>query len=337
MASQANKASKFFGTSPLETTKAQRNVAAKNAEDELLIYTGKSPYKNYLNRNDIILSINRFKKNYNRNNNRNNTFKTKYPKLSKWRQYHKDLEKLRKPGKDHLSTYGNYANNNNNSGNNNESNYINSVEGKINGINVKAVLKKTDQAPTLYNRFTKRFTTKKTANQYLPTQQNTPNNIRSAEAVQQVSTATPSKSSWWPFGGGRKTHRKPSGSRGGDPPGNSIAKYKLALAESEFKIAERDFLRMQKLYHINHNNRKIEQKMAAAAAKKATAQDNLERAKQNNKEAYAISLGRSLNNAAREAREAPRRSSWFSLGGGGRKSHHKKRHMRKGSRKTHRK
>lgn len=44
----------------------------------------------------------------------------------------------------------------------------------------------------------------------LPTQQNLQINssVRPAELVQPVSTATPSKSAWWPFGGGRKSHRK---------------------------------------------------------------------------------------------------------------------------------
>jgi uncharacterized membrane protein YgaE (UPF0421/DUF939 family) len=55
-------------------------------------------------------------------------------------------------------------------------------------------------------------------------------------------------------------------------------------------------------------------------------------------ETRRISLGRPLNNAAREARKAPRTSSWLpSWGRGGRKTHHKKHHMRKGSRKIHRK
>lgn len=226
MTSQANKSSQFFGTSPLETTKELRNIAAKNAEGELVEYMGKPLSKEYLNRNDIIISIDKFKKNYNRKNTSKNTsniskknfenFKTKYQKLSKWRQYHKDLEKLRTPGKGHLSNYGYYANNNNNSGNNNESNYINSVEGKINGINVKAVLKKTDQRPTVFNRLTKRFTTKKTSNQYLPTQQNSSNiqktlknaTVRPATPVTSVTPVNTSVSKpWYQFwGGGSRTH-----------------------------------------------------------------------------------------------------------------------------------
>jgi hypothetical protein len=215
MANQVNKASRFFGTSPLETTKELRNIASKNAEGELLTYKGKSPYKDYLNREDVIVSIDTFKREYNNLNNRKNTpnfqtkfeeFKIKYPKLSKWRELSKKLEKLRESGRAHFREHGEYSNNDSIS--NSNSNYNNTLEGKINGFNVKAVLKKTPQPKKWYN--VSRFTKKNTAKSYLATQQNPQQNlsVRPAESVQPVPTATPSKSSWWPFGGRRKTNRK---------------------------------------------------------------------------------------------------------------------------------
>ena len=72
------------------TEAMKRNIASKNAEDELLMFKGKSPSKNYLNRNDIIISIDKFKKDYNNLNSRKNNanfqkkfeeFKLKYPKI----------------------------------------------------------------------------------------------------------------------------------------------------------------------------------------------------------------------------------------------------------------
>jgi hypothetical protein len=214
MANQVNKASGFFGTSHLETTKEIRNIASKNAEGELLTYKGKSPYKNYLNREDVIVSIDTFKREYNNLNSRKNTpnfqtkfeeFKIKYPKLSKWRELSKKLEKLRESGRAHFREHGEYSNNDSIS--NSNSNYNNTLEGKINGFNVKAILKKTPQPKKWYN--VSRFTTKNRAKSYLPTQQNPQQNspIRPASPTQPVPTATPSKSSWFPWGG-RKTHHK---------------------------------------------------------------------------------------------------------------------------------
>jgi hypothetical protein len=201
--------------SPLETTKKLRNNASKNAEDELLMFKGKSPYKNYLNREDVIVSIDTFKKEYNDLNSRKKIpnfqkkfeeFKLKYPKLSKWRELSRKLENLRESGKATFREHGEHRNNN--SINNSSANHRNTLEGKINGFNVKAIIEKTPQPPTLYNRLTKRLTRKNTPKSYLATEPNSQNSIRSASAVQSVPTATPSKSSWWPFGGGRKTHHK---------------------------------------------------------------------------------------------------------------------------------
>lgn len=308
----------------LEDLIEERNAAAKNAEEELIIFIQNRPVlKNNkkFNTKNVVGSID-----YIETMTTNNS---KYPNLLRWKQLHKNLQ----------SFIDNLPNNNTNNNYYNKNSII--AEGRDYGFDVNDIRSKLPQRRFL-NRFPKLpkiFTKKNTAKSYLPTQQNPQQNlsVRPAEVVQPVPTATPSKSSWWPFGGGRKTNRKPSGSRGGDLSGKSITEYSLALAKLNLNNAKREFLSIQKLYRNNPNNRMIEDKMATAASKKALAEDNLEKAEQNNQEARSISLGRPLNNAAREAREAPRRSSWFSLGRGGRKTHHKKRHMRKGSRKIHRK
>ena len=305
---KVKKLSNFFGTSPLETTKKLRNNASKNAEDELLMFKGKSPSKNYLNRNDIIISIDKFKKDYNNLNSRKNNanfqkkfeeFKLKYPKLSKWRELSRKLENLRESGRAYFREHGEFNINNNNSRSNSNTNYTNTLEGKINGFNVEGILRKTPQPKKWYN--LSRFTKKNTAKSYLPTQQNPQNNIRPASAVQSVPTATPSKSSWWPFGGGRKTHRKPSGSRGGN----------IYMSMDEASIHQK-ISNMQQEYPTKSEEDKI----------------RLAREIQNARNALNAILTQEHNTLVRE--QNSRRI-------GGRKTHHKKRHMRKGSRKIHRK
>jgi hypothetical protein len=312
MANQVNKASGFFGTSHLETTKEIRNIASKNAEDELLRYKGKSPYKNYLNREDVIISIDTFKREYNNLNSSKNTpnfkgkfeeFKIKYPKLSKWRELSRKLEELRESGRAHFREHGEYISENNI--NNSTNNYRNTINGKINGFNVGAILKKTPQPKKWYN-----FSRKKTANLNLPKKQN-PQQILS---VQPVPTATPSKSSWWPFGGGRKTkrktrHYKPSG---GNPYNGMTSKN----IEANLKIAQEEYRTLDQ--RINRDE------MIILAVKIQDAKNALNSA-----------LEQEHNSLVRET--TPRTSSWLPWGRGGRKTHHKKHHMRKGSRKIHRK
>lgn len=214
MADQVNKASKFFGTSPLETTKELRNVASKNAQDELLMFKGKSPYKNYLNRNDVIVSIDTFKREYNNLNSRKNNvnfqkkfeeFKLKYPKLSKWRELSRKLENLRESGREHFRKYGEYSNNNSIS--NSNTNYNNTLEGKINGFNVEAIIKKTPQPKKWYN--LTGITKKNTAKSYLSTQQNSQKNSSISPAIPVTPVTTVSKP-WYQLWGGthRKTHHK---------------------------------------------------------------------------------------------------------------------------------
>jgi len=323
MANQVNKASGFFGTSHLETTKEIRNIASKNAEDELLRYKGKSPYKNYLNREDVIISIDTFKREYNNLNSSKNTpnfkgkfeeFKIKYPKLSKWRELSRKLEKLRESGRKNFRDNGDYISENNI--NNSTNNYRNTLNGKINGFNVTAILKKTPQPKKWYN--VSRFTTKNRAKSYLPTQQNSP--IRPASPTQPVPTATPSKSSWWPFGGGRKTNRKtrhykPSGGN----PYNGNPYIGMDEASIQRKIEE-----MQEEYRTL-DQRINRDEMIILAVKIQDA-----------KSALHLALEKEHNSLVRET--TPRTSSWLpSWGIGGRKTHHKKCHMRKGSRKIHRK
>ena len=212
---KVKKLDNFFGTSPLETTKELRNVASKNAQDELLMFKGKASFKNYLNRNDLILSIDTFKKDYNELNKRKKNanfqkkfeeFKLKYPKLSKWRELSRKLETLRGPGRAYFRNHGEHSNNN--SARNSNVNRINTLEGKINGFNVEGILRKTPQPPTLLNRLTKRFTKKKTAKSYLPTQQN-PQNNSSIRPATPVTPVTPVSKPWYQlWGGARKTHHK---------------------------------------------------------------------------------------------------------------------------------
>jgi len=214
-----SKASYLLGLSPLETTKELRNIASKNAEDELITYKGKSPYKNYLNREDVIISIDKFKKDYNNLNTRKNMpnfqmkfeeFKIKYPKLSKWRELSRKLEKLRESGRAHFREHGEFNTNNNNSISNSNTNYNNTLEGKINGFNIETILKKTPQPKKWYN-----FSRKKTANLNLPKKQNTSNtqknlSVRPVTPVTSVTPVTPISKPWYQFWGGkhRKSHRK---------------------------------------------------------------------------------------------------------------------------------
>jgi uncharacterized membrane protein YccC len=114
-------------------------------------------------------------------------------------------------------------------------------------------------------------------------------------------------------------------------------------AQQAFNIATIEYQKISPFYKQNPTAyQSIAFKLAADSKAAKNDLNSIERAEYNAlerakkaEESRRISLGRSLNNAAREAREAPRRSSW--LPWGGRKTHHKKRHMRKGSRKIHRK
>lgn len=211
-----SKASYLLGLSPLETTKELRNIASKNAEDELLTYKGKSSYKNYLNRNDVIVSIDTFKREYNNLNSRKNTpnfqkkfeeFKIRYPKLSKWRELSRKLEKLRESGRAHFREHGEFNINNNNSISNSNTNFNNTLEGKINGFNVKAILKKTPQPKKWYN------LTGITKKNTLPKQQNSSNTQKNL-SIRPVTPVTPVNTQvtkpWYQFWGGkhRKSHRK---------------------------------------------------------------------------------------------------------------------------------
>jgi len=322
----------------LERLIEEKNAAAKDAEGELILFIkNEPPYKDKFNMDDVILSIDNIK-HIDINN-------SKYPNLLEWKEIHKELESF-------IDKLPNNTNNNYNK---------NSIiaEGRDYGFNVDAILEKLPKRSFL-NRLPKLpklptiLTRKNKANPDLPTHQNTSNTQKNSSIspatpvtpVQPVATDKP----WYKFwGGSRKTNRKRSG-------GNfyrsgmeylSLGEIEAAKiqAQKAFNDTTFEYKKVSQLFKQNPNA--YESMAIKLAAERSAAKNDLNSIEDAEYKALEragkaedirrISLGRSLNNAAREAREAPRRSSWFSLGRGGRKTHHKKRHMRKGSRKIHRK
>ena len=298
----------------LEKLIEKRNKQAKYAEEDLILFIKNRPTymsKNDFKRGDVISTIEDIKKNLAKID--NNT----YPKLFEWNKLDNDINVIIK--KIPLSYY--------NKSNSNKNAIIS--EAKNHGIDVDAILKKLPQRSVLnrlpkFPNFSTISTRKNKANPDLSTQQNPQNtlSIRPAEGVQPVPTYTPSKSSWWPFGGRRKTNRKPSGSRGGN-----FFKSNKSLDEimAEKKIAENAVEAARNKYNsTNNSNPRLKTEHSNALQKALMKVQTIEDAQHKAED--------------EEAQKTQVTKSWYQFWGGThRKTHHKKRHMRKGSRKIHRK
>jgi len=192
---------------------------------------------------------------------------------------------------------------NNNTNNNYNKNRI-IAEGRDHGFNVDAILKQLPQRrflnrlPKLPKIFTRKNTQKNSS-------------VRSATPVTLVTPVTPvtqdSKPWYQLWGGRRKTNRK---TRHYKPSGGNPYMNNPYIGMDEASI-QRQIEEMQRIY-----NTKTEKEKIILAGKIAHAKNALN---------YKLSAElKELENAGYGTR-------------GGRKTHHKKRHMRKGSRKIHRK
>jgi len=298
----------------LEYLIEERNAAAKNAEEELIIFIQNRPQiknKKKFNTTNVVGSIDYIKR-MNINNN-------KYPKLLRWKQLHNDLQ----------SFIDNLPNNNTNN------NYYNKIsiiaEGRDYGFDVNDIENKLPQLSFLNRlpKLPKIFTRKNT-------QKNS--SVRSATQVTPVTPVTPVSKPWYQFWrAGRKTQRKTKnhkrrGSRGGNPYiGNPYIGMKLQnieAAKSQAQQALNDAIfRYKTVAELYKQNPQSYQKMAF---KHSDAVKDARNALNDIKNAEEKALKQQI--------QAPRTSSWLpSWGRGGRKTHHKKRHTCKGSRKIHRK